>query len=32
VLDALREYLLSLRSEGDGGDGEREDVALTIAA
>ena len=32
VLDALREYLLSFRDEADGGDGEREAVALTIAA
>ena len=32
VLDALRDYLLSLRSEADGGDGEREPVALTISA
>jgi predicted RNase H-like HicB family nuclease len=32
VLDALREYLLSLRSEPGDGDGEREPVALTISA
>jgi len=32
VLDALREYLLSLRSDATGGDGEREPVALTITA
>jgi predicted RNase H-like HicB family nuclease len=32
VLDALREYLLSLGAEGEAGGGEREDVALTIAA
>jgi predicted RNase H-like HicB family nuclease len=32
VLDALREYLLSLRGEATDGDGERERVALTITA
>jgi predicted RNase H-like HicB family nuclease len=32
VLDALREYLLSLQTEAVGGDGEREPVALTITA
>jgi hypothetical protein len=32
VLDALREYLLSLRAEAEDGDGEREPVALTICA
>ena len=32
VLDALREYLLSLQTEPSGGDGERESVALTISA
>jgi hypothetical protein len=32
VLDALREYLLSLRSAAEDGDGEREPVALTISA
>ena len=32
VLDALREYLLSLQSEPVAGDGEREPVALTISA
>ena len=32
VLDALREYLLSLRTEPGGGGGEREPVALTISA
>jgi predicted RNase H-like HicB family nuclease len=32
VLDALREYLLSLRTEAATGDGEREPVALTISA
>lgn len=32
VLDALREYLLSLQTETVGGDGEREPVALTISA
>jgi hypothetical protein len=31
VLDALREYLVSLQSEATGEDGEREPVALTIA-
>jgi predicted RNase H-like HicB family nuclease len=32
VLDALREYLLPLQSEATGEEGEREPVALTIAA
>jgi predicted RNase H-like HicB family nuclease len=32
VLDALREYLLSLQTEAVAGDGEREPVALTISA
>ena len=32
VLDALREYLLSLADEPPTGDGERETVALTITA
>jgi hypothetical protein len=32
VLDALREYLLSLQTDEVGGDGEREPVALTISA
>jgi len=32
VLDALREYLLSLRREATDGDGERESIALTITA
>jgi hypothetical protein len=32
VLDALREYLLSLTQEPPDGDGEREPVALTITA
>jgi predicted RNase H-like HicB family nuclease len=32
VLDALREYLLSLQTEPSGSDGERESVALTISA
>jgi|tagenome__1003787_1003787.scaffolds.fasta_scaffold19044652_2 predicted RNase H-like HicB family nuclease len=32
VLDALREYLLSLQSDSGHGDGEREPVALTITA
>jgi predicted RNase H-like HicB family nuclease len=32
VLDALREYLLSLQTEAVGGDVEREPVALTITA
>jgi hypothetical protein len=32
VLDALREYLLSLQTEVVDGDGERESVALTISA
>jgi predicted RNase H-like HicB family nuclease len=32
VLDALREYLMSLRDEAADGDGEREPVALTITA
>ena len=32
VLDALREYLLSLQTEAIDGDGEREPVALTISA
>jgi hypothetical protein len=32
VLDALREYLLSLADEAPDADGERETVALTISA
>jgi hypothetical protein len=32
VLDALREYLLSLTEKAPVGDGEREPVALTISA
>jgi len=32
VLDALREYLLSLQTEPTAEDGEREPLALTIAA
>ncbi len=32
VLDALREYLLSLTDVPPGGGGEREPVALTISA
>ena len=32
VLDALREYLLSLTEESAGAAGEREPVALTITA
>jgi predicted RNase H-like HicB family nuclease len=32
VLDALREYLLSLTEDEPGGGGEREPVALTITA
>ena len=32
VLDALREYLLSLADGAPSGDGEREPVALTISA
>jgi len=32
VLDALREYLLSLTEEPAASDGERERVALTIGA
>jgi hypothetical protein len=32
LLGALRECLSSLRSEATGGDGEREPIALTIAA
>jgi hypothetical protein len=32
VLDALREYLLSLADESPSGPGERDPVALTITA
>jgi hypothetical protein len=32
VLDALREYLLSLADDSPRGDGEREPIALTISA
>ena len=32
VLDALREYVLSLSDEAPAGGGERDTVALTIAA